>query len=943
VKHNSWISLIVMVVALTVLAGSVTASPPANTSRITASNPASQQATAWPNRWLVYFSGDSQWSKSEAGTVEVENSRIQGTAHVSCDNLGLNCLAFVSQSATYLYTSSSPDCDRFAITREWINNPGQWKVYDDNNWTMFVYQRADNTYALSLPFTLSRPYDVALHYSSFHPDCTPFDGQTPGAVRDPWAPLVRYDPGPHELTFTVPSMTFYVDRTWLDNSVQPPATRHYSIRAFPQYGCQGSGPILDDAGVPIFIQLDSDFPEILPDGAAIVTARVVCDGVPVKNAQVNFETQAAPDTGNHTHDDTLTPRPNGCLDGINRQDDFVPVITDDQGEAHVTFQPGTLEACGTPRGIAGRYRITARSARYPEISNQRFIDVARHDLGLVLGDANTHICFRSPDHTETLAVTGMTFGSLGAIADNLDMWQVAENQARAAQHLPPWPLQFVPVGNMSLPEGGLFDANADWATPYQAHYNGSSIDFLPGCWTIDASQYKWLRDALIRVGSSYGQWSVGERSDVLGVLHLEVVQTQQQLLTPDAPMPDVAAVVLLSGPTEQLAAAPGQTVTYTIGVDNMTGTADASNVTLTTTLPGGLNFINASPAPTRIIGGEIAWDVGTMLSGTLPQLYDVVAQVGAGVSPGTLLTVTAQATTSDSDANLANNQSDAGGLLIRPLGPDLTVRSSLADVDMTVDRPVTFTLDAINLGTAMAPNAALTLTLPASVTLRSATPITTSSSAGVSVWSLGDIAPGDVKTITATVEFDGVLMNQVALDAITPSGQLTYTLRVGSAAVDIAPGDNTRQIVKPVELAGPDLAAWLNVDGIGTPGTIKAGQDLTYTINYGNWGNQIAHTTTLTLSLGSELNLVSAQPAPTRTMTATTFAGSVMGWDLGELNVDYSSAIQVRLHVVSVPAEGSFVSAAIQSADLDIRPMNNVDMEIRLPVMNHVYLPIVLR
>jgi uncharacterized repeat protein (TIGR01451 family) len=395
-------------------------------------------------------------------------------------------------------------------------------------------------------------------------------------------------------------------------------------------------------------------------------------------------------------------------------------------------------------------------------------------------------------------------------------------------------------------------------------------------------------------------------------------------------MPDVAVVAVLSGPTERLVAAPGQTVTYTIGVDNMTGTADASNVTLTTTLPGGLNFISASPAPTRLSAGQPVWDVGTMLSGTLPQLYHVVAQVGAGVMPGTLLTVTAQVTTSDADADLANNHSDTGALLIRPLGPDLAIRSSLAETDMTVDRPVTFTLDATNLGTAVAPDAALTLTLPASVTLRSANPVVASSSANDIVWSLGDVAPGDLKAITATVEFDGALMNQVALDAITPSRQLTYTLGVSSAAVDIAPGDNTRQIVKPVELAGPDLAAWLNVDGIGTPGTIKTGQDLTYTINYGNWGNQVADTATLTLSLGSGLNLVSAQPAPTRTMMARTFAGSVIGWDLGELNVDDSNAIQVRLHVASVPAEGSLVIAAIQSAGLDIRPMNNVDMEIRV-------------
>jgi uncharacterized repeat protein (TIGR01451 family) len=946
VKRNGWISLIMMVAVLTALAASVTALPPVSAGKTMASGSAPRQATVWPTKWLVYFSGDSQWSKSVAGAVQLENIHTQGTARVECDSTGLNCTAHVSQSGTYLYTSSSPQCGSYAITRKWITNPGQWSVYDDSNyWTMFAYHRANGTDGMTLPFSISRPYDVSLHSSDFGPDCVPSDSTDFGGYQDPWTPLVKYDPGPHELTFTVPSMTFYVDRTWLDNSFQPPATRHYSIRAFPQYGCQGSGPIVDEAGVPLHIQLDSDFPEIRPDGAAILTAHVTCDGVPVKNAQVNFETLAVPNTGYHAHGDTLTPRPNGCLDGVNRQDGFVPVMTDDQGVARVTFQPGTLEACGTPRGIAGRYRITARSDRYPEIYNQKSVDVLRRDLVSVSHMANVQMCAPNPYHYDYRSDggNGATASALSGIATNLIAAQAAENQVRVAQHLPPWPLQFIPIGPMTLLGGGLFDANGDWSTPYSAHFNGSSIDFVPACWPVGADQSEWLKSTLMRVGSSHGIWSLNESGGWLPALHLEVFAAQQYMLTPDVPTSDVAVVALLSGPTERLVAAPGQTVTYAMGVDNMTGTADAGNVTLTTTLPAGLNFINANPAPTRILGNDIVWDVGTMLSGTLPQLVHVVAQVGAGVTPGTVLTVTAQVTTSDADANPANNQSDAGGLLIRLLGPDLAIRSGLAETDMTVDRPVTFTLDAINLGTAIAPDAALTLTLPASVTLRSANPVTTSSSAGVVVWLLGDITPSDFKTITASVEFDGALMNQVALDAITPVRQLTYTVKVGSAADDIAPDDNTRQIVKPVELAGPDLAAWLNVEGLGTSGTIKTGQDLTYTINYGNWGNQVAHTTTLTLSLGSGLSVISVQPAPTRTTTSTVFSGMALGWDWGNLDVNDSGAAQVHVHVDSMSAEGSLVIAAIQSAGLDIRPMNNVDMDSRLPVMNHIYLPIVLR
>jgi hypothetical protein len=100
------------------------------------------------------------------------------------------------------------------------------------------------------------------------------------------------------------------------------------------------------------------------------------------------------------------------------------------------------------------------------------------------------------------------------------------------------------------------------------------------------------------------------------------------------------------------------------------------------------------------------------------------------------------------------------------------------------------------------------------------------------------------------------------------------------------------------------------------------------------------------LSLWSGLSLVSAQPAPSRTMTSTTFAGGVLGWDLGALEVGESGSIQARAHVASVPAEGSLVLATIGNAHLDIYPANNVDLLIRSQFVQSSYrlfLPLVQR
>jgi hypothetical protein len=208
---------------------------------------------------------------------------------------------------------------------------------------------------------------------------------------------------------------------------------------------------------------------------------------------------------------------------------------------------------------------------------------------------------------------------------------------------------------------------------------------------------------------------------------------------------------------------------------------------------------------------------------------------------------------------------------------------------------------------------------------------------------LGSVAPSDSRLITATVSLAGDFIGLVAFDSPTSTTGLTFTTSIGSSATDLDVSNNMWQIVKPIELAGPDVATWLNVAGVGPAGTIKTGQDLTYTVGYGNWGNQIAHTTTLTLSLESGLSVIGAQPAPARTAVPNVFSGTVLGWDWGNLSMNDSGAVQVRVHVDSVSADGSLVIAAIQSADLDIRPLNNVDRDSRLPVMTHVYLPLVLR
>ena len=135
----------------------------------------------------------------------------------------------------------------------------------------------------------------------------------------------------------------------------------------------------------------------------------------------------------------------------------------------------------------------------------------------------------------------------------------------------------------------------------------------------------------------------------------------------------------------------------------------------------------------------------------------------------------------------------------------------------------------------------------------------------------------------------------------------------------------------------------MGVLGAGAPGTLTVTQAVTYTIHYGNFGNEVAQTSTLTLSLWSGLTVLSAQPAAGRTATSATFGGGVLGWELGNINVGDEGVIQVRVRVDAVPPEGSLVMATITSDGRDLVPGDNVAVELRRAALRAVFLPFIRR
>jgi hypothetical protein len=125
-------------------------------------------------------------------------------------------------------------------------------------------------------------------------------------------------------------------------------------------------------------------------------------------------------------------------------------------------------------------------------------------------------------------------------------------------------------------------------------------------------------------------------------------------------------------------------------------------------------------------------------------------------------------------------------------------------------------------------------------------------------------------------------------------------------------------------------------------GNFSVGETITYTIYYGNYGNQIPDSySQIVFRLGNGLVLLSAKPHDSSVITGTIseYGGT---WYIPNLPIGSVDYIEVFAQVMSISDDGSAAYAVI-SQEQDIDTTNNTDYELRFEHMYKVYLPIVLR
>jgi uncharacterized repeat protein (TIGR01451 family) len=385
------------------------------------------------------------------------------------------------------------------------------------------------------------------------------------------------------------------------------------------------------------------------------------------------------------------------------------------------------------------------------------------------------------------------------------------------------------TGNTTGPANG--DINDTLSLP-----SGSSVTYTVNA-TVSASATGNLTNtATVTEGAGVTDPSQGNNS-----------ATDTDTLTPEADL----SITKTDG---SASAVPGTPVTYTITVTN-NGPSDAPGTTVADTFPGTLSGVTFTSVAAGGATGNTAAGSGS-INDTL------------SMPAGSSVTYTASGTIAASATGSLSNTATvtAGGGVTDPTpgnnsATDTDTLTPSADVSVTkTDSPdpviagnnLTYTITVTNNGPSDAQSLSLSDAVPANTTLVS---VTTPSG-----WTRTDAVPnGGTGTLTFTrptqaASASSIFTVVVNVTAGTANGTtISNTANVSSTTADPTPGNNSATATTLVQ-NNADLA----ISKQRSPsGTIDAGTNVTYTIQFTNNGPAPASNVTVSDTLPTDVTVVS--------------------------------------------------------------------------------------
>ncbi len=508
---------------------------------------------------------------------------------------------------------------------------------------------------------------------------------------------------------------------------------------------------------------------------------------------------------------------------------------------------------------------------------------------------------------------GSTAGAPGSRVTNATLGQVTGIQS-SALCTPDLALTKTHVGNFTRGSAASYTITVSNVSPYGATTGLVTMnDTLPlGISPTSAVGTGWTC-------SISGQTVSCTRSDTLAAGASYVAITLNALVSQSAPATltnvatiegggeadltndtatDVAIVVSTADMSVTLAASPnpvasGGNITYTVvATDN--GPSAADNATLVVPVPANTTFVSFTPPFGWSCLTPLPANLGNVVctNADMPGLssanFSMVVKVNTGVANGTVITGTANVSSSVIDPNSANNTATVT-TLVGTSGPDLIVTNTDTPNPVQAGNNITYTQVVTNTGSTAIASGTFAEATPANTTFVSITP-----PAG---WICAGFPASPCTAITVAAGASGSFIVVYKVNAGTVSGTvITDTATVN--ATNQSFGANSATVT---DVVGTAAQADVALSTAYSPYIVLAGNSITYTQTITNNGPAAATGVSFTEPTPGPTTFESvlAPAGWTCTTPAVGSTGNVVCNDTASLGSATSADIVI---VVNVPA-----------------------------------------
>jgi uncharacterized repeat protein (TIGR01451 family)/LPXTG-motif cell wall-anchored protein len=462
---------------------------------------------------------------------------------------------------------------------------------------------------------------------------------------------------------------------------------------------------------------------------------------------------------------------------------------------------------------------------------------------------------------------------------------------------------YVP-GSLSVVSGAGAGAKTDQAGDDQADYTSRTVRFRigTGANATNGGRLTKNQSSTIRFRVTVDQAAAGTTLDNVGLLDYtaETLKKQFTYRTDEVHTPVAASadVSITKTAKPDLVSAGGE-LTYTLVARN-NGPSTAQDVTVTDTLPDGVELVSATPTQGTCVSTTCS--LGTVAAKAAATITVVVRVPSA--STATSLTNVATVTTSTSDPNPDNNTSSVTTDVTRTA--DLALVKSVAPTPPAPGESVVFTLAIKNNGPSDAEQVRVADSVPPGFTITGVQSAANCSTAGQDVHcTLAKLAAGSSVAVRIAA----------TLDAGYQGGALTNSAKVTSDTPDPDDSNNTGTVTVTPGAAKADLV--VAKETLTKP--VVAGEPITYRITVHNDGPSDSQKVVLTDAVPSALTGVTADSSA----GSCTVDSTQVQCALGTLTAGSTATVTVT-GTVSAKAIGHLTnSATATSSTSDPDTSNN--------------------